>query len=216
MALRLIIFDLDGTILDTLEDLHCSLNAALSHFQLPGRTLQEARSFIGNGIRRLIELSVPADTPTEMIDQIQDVFTRHYKLHCNDRTRPYDGILPLLHDLRSAGYLTSVVSNKDDYAVRQLCDQHFPDLFDAAVGSREGVRRKPAPDTVNHVLEQLGILPSEAVYIGDSEVDYHTAQNAGMELITVTWGFRDSEYLREIGCKTLIHTPERLHDYLLG
>lgn len=216
MPLKLIIFDLDGTILDTLEDLHSSLNFSLTQFSLPIRSLQETRSFIGNGIRRLIELSVPTQTPCKMIHQIQNTFTTHYKIHCNDKTRPYTGIPALIQTVRSKGFLTAVVSNKDDYAVKQLCEQHFPGLFDAVAGSRDGIRKKPAPDSVNSVLKYLGISASEAIYIGDSEVDYYTAVNANMELITVSWGFRDPGFLRKIGCTTIVSTPEELYRLLLG
>jgi len=215
MKYPLIIFDLDGTILDTLKDLHASTNEALRAFSMPERTLGEVRAFIGNGIRRLIELSVPEDTPVEMIDRVQQVFSAHYKLHCNDKTRPYDGIPALIRELRASGARTAVVSNKDDYAVRALCELHFPGLFDAAVGSREGVRKKPAPDSVNEVLAQLGFSREEAVYIGDSEVDFDTAKNAGMKLITVAWGFRDEEQLQEIGCTDIASTVGQLQEKLL-
>lgn len=215
MNRKLIIFDLDGTILETLNDLHTSLNYALSCFSLPARTLQEARSFIGNGIRRLIELSVPSDTPGEMVDRIHSVFLEHYSLHCNDETRPYRGILDVIRTLRKSGFLTAVVSNKDDHAVRQLCELHFPGLFDAVVGSRQNVRKKPAPDSVFSVLSQLNVSAAESVYIGDSEVDYHTALNAGMDLITVSWGFRDRDVLQETGCRIIVDTTDELQSLLM-
>ena len=216
MNYPLVIFDLDGTILDTLEDLHASVNFAMDAFSMPQRTLSEVRAFVGNGIRRLMELSVPESTPANIIDEVQRIFSAHYKQHCSDRTRPYDGISGLIHELRRAGCKTAVVSNKDDYAVRELCQLHFPGLFDAVIGCREGVRKKPAPDSVNEVLAQLGFSRTDAVYIGDSEVDLHTANNAGMELITVTWGFRDEDYLRSIGCKIIVTTVEQLRQALIA
>ena len=215
MKHSLIIFDLDGTVLDTLDDLHTSANFAMDAFHMPRRTLAEVRSFVGNGIRRLVELCVPEGTPTGIIDEVQQVFSAHYKQHCNDRTRPYTGIPELIRELRHMGCKTAVVSNKDDYAVRELCKLHFPDLFDAIVGSREQVRKKPAPDSVNEVLAQLGYACEESIYIGDSEVDLQTANNAGMELITVTWGFRDEEYLRNIGCRNVATTIEQLRRMLI-
>lgn len=214
MKYPLVIFDLDGTILDTLEDLHASTNEALRAFSMPERSVAEVRSFIGNGIRRLIELSVPAGTPAPVIDRVQEAFSAHYKLHCNDRTRPYEGVPGLIRTLRDRSIRTAVVSNKDDYAVRALCELHFPGLFDAAVGSREGVRKKPAPDSVNEVLAQLDYSRDQAVYIGDSEVDFETAKNAQMDLITVTWGFRDEEPLRRIGCTNIISTVDQLSQML--
>lgn len=215
MKYPLVIFDLDGTILDTLEDLHASTNAALSAFSMPERSLAEVRSFVGNGIRRLMELSVPEGTPAETIDRVQQFFTEHYKLHCNDKTRPYAGIHALIRELRQAGCRTAVVSNKDDYAVRALCELHFPHLFDAVVGSREGVRKKPAPDSVNEVLSQLSINRESAVYVGDSEVDQETAANAGMTLIAVTWGFRDEDLLRRIGCEVVVTNVQQLRQRLI-
>ena len=215
MKYPLVIFDLDGTILDTLEDLHASTNASLRAFSLPDRSLSEVRSFVGSGIRRLIELSVPEDTPTETIDNVQKFFIAHYKQHCSDKTRPYSGVSALIRELCCHGCKTAVVSNKDDSAVRALCETHFPGLFDAVVGSREGVRKKPAPDSVNEVLASLGFSRDEAVYIGDSEVDFHTAKNAGMKLITVTWGFRDENQLREFGCDDIAVTVDELRDKLM-
>ena len=214
MPFPLVIFDLDGTILDTLKDLHASVNVAMDAFAMPQRSLREVRSFVGNGIRRLIELCVPKETSVEIIDQVQTVFSAHYKLHCNDRTRPYDGIPELIHRLRQSGCKTAVVSNKDDDAVRALCELHFPGAFDAVVGSREGVRKKPAPDSVNEVLSQLGFSRDKAVYIGDSEVDLQTANNIGMELISVSWGFRDESVLHRIGCRNIATSVCNLENML--
>ena len=214
MNYQLVIFDLDGTILDTLEDLYTSANTALDAFSMPHRSIQEIRAFVGNGIRRLIELIVPEGTADETIEQVQQVFSAHYKHHCNDKTCPYNGITDLIRKLRDSGCKTAVVSNKDDYAVRTLCEMHFSGLFDAVVGSREGVRKKPAPDSVNEVLSALGFSRENAVYIGDSEVDQQTAENASMDLIAVSWGFRDAEQLLEVGCKNIVSTVEQLEKAL--
>ncbi len=210
MRYSLVIFDLDGTILNTLEDLADSLNAALEKSGYPGRTMEEVRRFVGNGIRKLIERAVPQGTEKECVDQVHRDFTEHYKVHCADRTRPYDGILDLLADLKEKGLRTAVVSNKADYGVQELCSRYFEGLFDLAVGEREGILRKPAPDSVNEVLQRLQVRREDAVYIGDSEVDIQTARNAGMDHIIVDWGFREAEYLKEQGAKVMVSRPEEI------
>ena len=210
MKYPLVIFDLDGTILDTLEDLKISLNAALSACGYPERTLSEVRSFVGNGLYRLMVLSTPPETSEEEIQRVLAAFNAHYKIHCADHTRPYRGILELICDLRKKGHKTAVVSNKADYAVQDLCKQYFDGLFDFAVGERTGVRKKPAPDSVNEVLHTLNFPRAEAVYVGDSEVDIETAKNAGLPCIVVTWGFRDESFLRERGAEILVSAPEEI------
>lgn len=215
MLCKLAIFDLDGTILDTIADLTDGVNYALNKQGYPMRTLEEIRSFVGNGIRRTIERSVPEGTTTEMINVLFDDFTVYYKDHCADKTRPYDGIEDLLRTLRTAGIKTAVVSNKVDYAVKMLCREYFPGLFDAAAGEREGVLRKPAPDTVFAVLDELGFAAEDCVYIGDSDVDMNTARNAGMDEILVSWGFRGRAYLEEIGGKRIVDHPSEIADLLL-
>ena len=208
MLYKLLIFDLDGTLLDTLEDLKDSLNYALGKSGFPAHTYEEVRQFVGNGIRNLIERGVPVGTEAPVIDTVHKNFTEHYALHCADKTKPYDGILELLHTLRAAGCKTAVVSNKADYAVQELCHQYFDGLFDYAVGERQNIQRKPAPDSVNEVLRQLNIEKDFSVYIGDSEVDIETARNAGMNSIIVDWGFRDREFLKEKGAEIIISKPE--------
>ncbi len=207
---KLIVFDMDGTILDTLEDLKNSLNFALTANDMPERTLDEVRRFVGNGIGKLIERGVADGATTEQISGVQAAFFPHYTLHCNDNTRPYDGIPEVIGSLRNAGYLTAVVSNKADFAVQDLCEIWFDGLFDVAVGEREGLQRKPAPDSVFEVCRLLNVSVEDAVYIGDSEVDYQTAQNAGMDVISVDWGFRDSDFLRSIGAKKIVSSPKEL------
>lgn len=208
--IRLAIFDLDGTILDTLEDLADALNHALTEFGYPTRTLPEVRRFVGNGIRNLIRRAAPAGTTEAEFDRIHAAFSTYYIVHCADKTRPYDGIPELLAALRDRGIRTAVVSNKPDGAVKPLCARYFPGLFDAAVGERTGVARKPAPDSVNAVLAELGVDRSEAVYIGDSEVDIATARNAGMACFSVDWGFRPREELLANGAKLIASTPQAL------
>lgn len=212
---KLAVFDMDGTILDTLEDLKDSTNFALEKCGYPVRTYDEVRRFVGNGIRKLIERAVPEGLTTEQIDRVHEVFTEHYKVHCADTTKAYDGIKPLLEKLRASGVKTAVVSNKADYGVQELCKEYFDGLFDYAVGEREGIRRKPAPDAVNEALRVLGIDKSEAVYIGDSDVDFETAKNAELPCISVLWGFRDEEFLREKGATLFVHDPAEIYDIIM-
>ena len=154
MKYKLVIFDMDGTILNTLEDLTDSTNATLEHFGYPVHSIEDVRHFVGNGIRKLIERAVPSGLSTERIDEVHRYFLDYYAKHCADKTKPYDGILDLIRTLRKEGCKTAVVSNKADMAVQELCKDYFDGLFDFAVGEREGVRRKPAPDAVEHVLEK--------------------------------------------------------------
>ena len=197
MKYKIVVFDLDGTILNTLEDLADSTNYALSVFDMPERTIEEIRHFVGNGIRKLMERAVP-----------------HYKNHCADKTRPYDGIKELIENIRNAGVYTAVVSNKADYGVQILCKDYFPGLFDYAVGERGGIRRKPYPDSVNEVLRQFDVDRTQAVYVGDSEVDVQTAANAGMDVCMVGWGFRDEEFLKENGAEFVVHSPEEAWEFI--
>lgn len=213
---KLAVFDMDGTILDTLEDLKDSTNFALEKCGYPTRSYDEVRRFVGNGIRKLIERAVPEGLTTEQIDRVHEVFTEHYKVHCADKTKAYDGIKPLLEKLRASGVKTAVVSNKADYGVQELCKEYFDGLFDYAVGERDGIRRKPAPDAVNEALRVLGIDKSEAVYIGDSDVDFETAKNAELPCISVLWGFRDEEFLREKGATLFVRDPAEIYDIIMA
>lgn len=213
---KLAVFDMDGTILDTLEDLKDSTNFALEKCGYPTRSYDEVRRFVGNGIRKLIERAVPEGLTVEQIDRVHEVFTEHYKVHCADKTKAYDGIKPLLEKLRASGVKTAVVSNKADYGVQELCKEYFDGLFDYAVGEREGIRRKPAPDAVNEALRVLGIDKSEAVYIGDSDVDFETAKNAELPCISVLWGFRDEEFLRKKGATLFVRDPAEIYDIIMA
>lgn len=215
MKYKLIIFDLDGTILDTLDDLTASVNFALHINSLPSRTIEEIRSFVGNGIRLLIERSVPEDTSSQVLEKVFADFKAHYKLHSNDETKPYDGITELLKSIRNKGVKTAVVSNKADFAVQDLVKIHFDGLFDFAVGEREGIERKPAPDSVFEVINLSSISKEESVYIGDSEVDIFTADNASIDLIAVSWGFRDKDMLIKNGAVTIADNVNEL-SRLLG
>lgn len=214
MKYKLAIFDMDGTILNTLEDLADSMNYALVQHDMPQRTIDEVRRFVGNGIRKLVERAVPTGTEAAQVDEVFETFTAYYKEHCAIKTRPYEGIPEVLKQLRDMGVKTAVVSNKADFAVQSLCEDYFPGLFDFAVGDKEGQRRKPAPDSVNAVLDKFGMDKSQAVYIGDSDVDYETSQNADMDVIMVGWGFRDEEFILSKGAEFVIHTPDEIVEYI--
>ncbi len=215
MKYKAVIFDLDGTLLDTLEDLADSVNHVLKEAGYPPRTLEEVRAFVGNGIRKLIERSVPENTAIEDIDNIHKNFIAYYGEHCMEKTKPYDGIMEMLSTLQDAGCKIAVVSNKADYAVQILCDKYFNHIFDGALGEQTGTPKKPAPDAVYKVLDALHISPCDAVYIGDSDVDILTARNSNMDEIIVDWGFRDREYLKEQGAKVLISNPTELINLIL-
>lgn len=210
MKYELIIFDMDGTILNTLDDMADCLNHVLEANGFPKRTLSEVRSFVGNGIKKLVERGIPEGTPQKELEKVLQDFQTYYKAHCADKTQPYDGIVTLLKKLRLSGYQTAVVSNKIDDGVQALCRQYFNGLFDMAVGEQPSVRQKPAPDSVNKVLETLHVDRSKAVYIGDSEVDLATAQNACMDCIAVDWGFRDVEYLKSMGDAIIVSIPDEI------
>ena len=208
-----IIWDLDGTLLDTLDDLTASTNAALLAHGYAPRTRAEIRRFVGNGVKNLISRALPTpDRPD--FDAVFADFRAHYAAHCNDRTCPYPGILPVLDRLHAQGIPMSVVSNKLDSAVRELCELHFGSLIDVAVGECEGIRRKPAPDTVFRAMELLGVR--RAVYVGDSEVDVETAKNAGMDCIAVLWGFRDRDVLEAAGAELFASDAAELGKRIRG
>lgn len=202
-----IIWDLDGTLLDTLDDLTASANAALLAHGYAPRTRAEIRRFVGNGVKNLIFRALPpGDHPD--FDAVFADFRAHYAAHCNDQTRPYPGILSMLELLHAQGIPMAVVSNKLDSAVRELCKLHFGGLIDVAVGECDGIRRKPAPDTVCRAMELLGVR--RAVYVGDSEVDVATARNAALPCICVSWGFRTEAELRAAGAQVIVPDADRL------
>ena len=212
----MLIFDLDGTLLNTLQDLADSTNYALSLHGLPRRTLEEVRCFVGNGVAQLISRAVPEDTPPELEARCLADFRAHYLLNMENKTAPYPGVLALLDALEAHGIHRVVVSNKFDSAVKGLCQTYFADSIPVAIGESQGVARKPAPDTVFRALEELGVPGDRAVYIGDSDVDIATAQNAGVPCISVSWGFRSRAFLLEHGASAIAATPEELFTLLTG
>lgn len=224
-----VVFDLDGTLLDTLRDLADAVNAALTKNGLPTRSLDDVRRFVGNGIANLIVRAMPGgeypDTLSDIADDpvkvelhhrlLQD-FSEYYEIHCEDNTRPYDGIVPLLETLKAQGIRMAVVSNKADFAVKKMIPSYFGDLIDVAAGEDEahGIGKKPSPEMVLSALGKIGVAPEHAIYVGDSDVDIRTAKNAGIPCISVLWGFRSREFLLEHGAVTLICEPEELLAYL--
>ena len=216
MSYKAAIFDMDGTILNTLDDLADATNRALAENSLPVRTIDEVRNFVGNGIRKLIERAVPAGTARSVIDKVNDDFSAYYAKHCADKTMPYEGISAMLASLRTAGIKTAVVSNKDDYAVQTLARVYFPAMFDAVAGVRSGIRKKPAPDTVFEVMNRLSVEKAQCVYIGDSEVDIETAENAGIPCICVAWGFKGRTFLAEHNAQKIVDTVSQLSIELLN
>lgn len=203
MKYTTIIFDLDGTLLNTLADLAAATNHALAEHKLPQRTTDEVRRFVGNGIHKLIERAVPADTPAELQEAVFASFNRYYKEHCADSTRPYEGVPQLLQQLRTAGCRTAIVSNKADYGVQALAKQYFDGQLDAACGERAGIAKKPAPDMLLASMQQLKAEPASTIYIGDSDTDLYTALNAGVACIGACWGFRGRAFLEAHGAKLL-------------
>lgn len=206
----LAVFDLDGTVLDTLDDLADSVNFALETNGCRRRSTREVRSFVGNGVKNLIKRSLPEFSDDETVNRVLADFKARYAVHCADKTKPYDGITETLTGLRAAGIKTAVVSNKTDSVVQKLVKKYFNALFDYAAGEKEGVARKPAPDSVNAALNALGIKKENAVYVGDSEVDILTAKNAGLRCVSVLWGFRDEDFLKANGAENMAHTMKEM------
>lgn len=205
-----IIFDLDGTLLNTLEDLADAVNFVMRAHAYPQRTLDEVRRFVGNGIRRLMEQAVPEHVTGEEFEIAFEEFKKYYTEHCQIKTCAYDGIMSLLKRLQEANYAMAIVSNKNHAAVCELNEIYFKEYIKVAIGQQDGIRKKPAPDTVLQALKELGKEKETAVYVGDSEVDFATAQNCGMECVLVTWGFRTAEELSAFEPAAFIEKPEQL------
>lgn len=207
-----VVFDLDGTLLNTLEDLADSVNYAMKQHGLPEHTIEEVRAYVGNGVAKLIERSIPQGIDNPHYEQILDTFKKHYALHCEDKTRPYEGIMELLAQLKQQNFRMAIVSNKFDGAVKKLNERYFGQYISVAIGESATVQKKPAPDTVYQALAELAADVSRAVYVGDSEVDRQTAANVPMTCVSVTWGFRTRKQLLEAGASDayMIKTPQEL------
>lgn len=204
------IFDLDGTLLYTLDDLTASVNHAMRAFGLTEHTVDEVRLMVGNGVRKLIERAIPQGAANPKYEEIYQTFIKHYLKHSLDTTRPYDGIMETLAELKRRGKRMAVVSNKYCKATEELCRHFFADYISVAIGESETVRKKPAPDTVNEALRRLCVGKENAVYVGDSEVDILTARNSGLPCISVLWGFRSKDFLIANGGTTFINKPEEM------
>ncbi len=207
MKYTTVVFDLDGTLLNTLDDLAGSVNYALKENGLPCRTIDEVRRFIGNGVRVLIRRSVPEGTSDEKYEATFKTFENHYRENSRNLTAPYEGVIKLLYDLKAMGYNLAIVSNKIDFAVKDLRDEFFKDVIEIAIGDSPETNNKPEPDMVFKALEMLGERAENAVYVGDTDVDLETAKNAGMDCITVSWGFRSHEELEGYGAKMIADAP---------
>ena len=206
------IFDLDGTLLDTLGDLAAATNYALCQHGMPEHSIDDVRRFVGNGVRKLMERAIPDGAHNPDFEATFATFRQYYMQHSLDTTQPYEGISETLAALKAKGCRLAVVSNKMMAATQELCQHFFPDTIEVAIGENEaaGIRKKPAPDTVFAALDALGVGKGNAVYVGDSDVDIQTAANAGLPCISVLWGFRDKAFLTENGAKTFISTPSEL------
>ena len=209
-----VVFDLDGTLLDTLEDLTDAVNMALEKYGLPLRSMEEVRSFVGNGLRNLMMQAIEEGEDYPMFEELFVFFREYYENNCNHKTAPYEGVLELMKELKGRGIKMAIVSNKVDESVQELNNKFFSEYIDVAIGEREGIGRKPAPDALNEALDILGVGKEHTLYVGDSEVDIQTADNADMRCVLVNWGFRDENFLMERGAGVIIKRPLELVKYL--
>jgi phosphoglycolate phosphatase len=210
MRYNTVIFDLDGTLLNTLDDLRDSLNEVLTSKSYSPKSLEEVRRFVGNGVRNLIRMSIPEECNEEVVTHVMEEFKENYKHNMQNKTRPYNGIMELLLDLYRYNYKIAIVSNKYDAAVKELARTYFGNLIPVAIGETAEIKRKPAPDSIYTAVQELGSDLSSTILVGDSETDVRTAKNAGIPCIGVTWGFRCREVLRSEGADYLIDTPKEL------
>ena len=214
MRYQTAIFDMDGTILETLEDMCASVNVTMDHVGYPRRTMDEVRRIVGNGAAKLIERCMPAGAEDPRYPAALEFYRAYYDAHAQIKTGPYPGIPELLNQLSREGVRLAVVSNKPDEAVRALTERYFPGVFPVAIGNRDGWATKPAPDSVYEAMCLLGARRESTVYVGDSDVDVDTARNAGLDSVIVTWGFRDEDFLRAHGAQHLAHNTDELYEML--
>ncbi len=210
MAIEAILLDLDGTVLNTIDDLADSVNYALSTLGFPVRSTEYVRAICGNGPRDLIRRALPKNISDDDFENCLAAFKKHYEINKTNKTAPYDGIIQALSELKSRGFKLALVSNKHDDALRALNDRYFSELIDFSIGSSDSIPKKPAADMVYLALEKLGTDRSCAVYVGDSEVDILTAKNSSIPCISVAWGFRDEEVLKQAGASNIIYTASEL------
>ncbi len=207
-----VLFDLDGTLLDTLEDMCDSVNHVMEKFGYPVHSLEKVRSFIGNGIRKLIERALPEGTDSKTCELALAEYRRYYGENCMVKTRPYEGIPELLSELKERGFRIGVVTNKNAEAAEKLCSHYFPDTVEVVTGQKDSLPKKPDPAMVQSALEQMGVVGKKTVYIGDSETDIETAANSQMDCIICLWGFREKEYLLQKGAKTIVSQASEIAD----
>lgn len=213
MKYKAVLFDMDGTLLDTLADMAAAVNHILSVHGYPLRTVEEVRAFVGNGARKLMERALPPDVTGDAFEALLEEYRQWYEAHACVKTAPYPGVPAVLAALHRAGVRCAVVSNKPDGATRELAAQFFPGL--PAFGQQDGIPAKPAPDMVYHALAELGVEASAAAYVGDSEVDVALARNAGLPLVAVSWGFRGREALEEAGAALVVDDAATLLENML-
>ena len=216
MRYRYVFFDMDGTLLDTLDDLRDSVNTVLSRYGLAPISRYEAAHFLGNGAKHLVHCSLKGQVSPEQEEEILEKYKAWYQDHCRIKTAPYHGVMDLLARLKAAGCRMAVVSNKPDPAVRELNEFFFSGLIETAIGEKTGIRRKPAPDTLLEAMRLLEADRKECVYIGDTEVDLQTAENAGLNCICVAWGFRSIEELQAAGADAIVGNAEELEELITG
>lgn len=212
--IKAVIFDLDGTLLDTIEDLRESTNYALAKCGYPIRSIEDIRNFVGNGVEKLIERAIPNGKNNNDFEDCLSLMKKYYSINNTKYTSPYEGVISLLQELKSKGIKVAIVSNKFDSAVKVLCNKYFEGLFDIAFGENESCRKKPYSDMIIKVLTQFKIAKNEAILVGDSEVDIQTAKNSGLECISVLWGYKNKQFLLENGAKNLISTPIELLKFI--
>lgn len=213
-----VIFDLDGTLLNTLEDLKDSCNHALKKFNFPLRTLDEVRGFVGNGISKLMERAIPSGKENPLFEKCLDELKNDYAKNYRNKTKAYDGVIAAIKNLKLHGIKTGIVSNKPDAQVKELAELYFSDCIkkETAVGERNGIQRKPSPDSLNEVIKILDVKKENVIYVGDSDVDIETAKNAGTRCISVSWGFRDTEFLKQHNASLIVNNTEELLDAILN
>lgn len=210
MSYNTYIFDLDGTLLNTLEDLKNSTNYAMEQMGYPMHTTDEVRRFVGNGIAMLIKRAIPQGTSPEDEKKALEIFKSHYIVHLNDNTAAYPGIVDMLNDLKCKGFKTGVVTNKNEDAAKELVERYFGNSFDCVVGHRDGLASKPDPAAVNIAMNELEAEKDKTIFIGDSDVDVMTAHNANLRCIGVLWGFRDEETLKSVGADYIVSSAKEI------
>lgn len=209
-----ILFDMDGTVVDSLQDICDAVNHAMRHYDLPEFEPEQIKPQLGYGAWQLLRRVLPADAADTFVDEVLEYYKPYYAEHTGDKTRPYAGVLPMMERLRAQGLRLAIISNKPDSAVQPLVTSYFADLVDLAVGETPAVRRKPWPDMIESAARRLGVDMKRCLYVGDSEVDIDTAKNAGIDCAAVTWGFRSREELVRAGATVIVDTPEKLTAYI--